>query len=140
MDSKRLITGTVVGAVVISLVGYLLYEVLFSAFMEAQLTVGMRDSPIWWAALLSAVAHALLLTLVIGWAGESSMAGGLKVGAIVGFLLWFGGDMILYGVFEFSTLSGALTDSVLATVQYAAAGSAIGALEARGSARQPAPA
>lgn len=140
MDSKRLVTGTLVGAIAISVVGYLLYEVLFAAFMEAQLTVGMREAPIWWAGLLSAAAHALLLTLVIGWAGETSIAGGLKVGAIVGFLLWFGADMILFAVFEFSTLSGALTDSVLATVQYAVAGSAIGAVLARGSAPAPAPA
>jgi hypothetical protein len=133
MDSKRLLAGTLAGAVTISVVGYLLYEVIFASFLDAQMTVVPREAPIWWAAVLSALAHALLLTLVIAWAGDSSAAGGLKTAAIIGFLLWFGSDMILFGVFEFTTLVGAATDSVLATVQYGLAGAAIGALSGKGA-------
>ena len=42
--------------------------------------------------------------------------------------------MILYSVFDFTTLSGALADSVAAAVQYGLAGAAIGWLASRGSA------
>lgn len=137
MDSKRLLVGTLVGAVVLSVVGFLLYEVIFASFMEAQMTLVQREAPILWAALLSALAHGLLLTLVIGWAGDASLTGGLKTGALVGLLLWLGGDMILFAVFEFATLTGALTDTVLAAVQYGLTGAAIGAVGARSAAAAP---
>lgn len=137
MDSKRLFVGTLVGAVMISIVGFLLYEVLFASFFEGQMIVGQREAPIIWAAILSALAHGLLLTMVIGWAGDASMMGGLKTGAIVGLLFWLGGDMILFAVFEFGTLTGALADTVLATVQYGLAGAAIGAVGAKSTAAAP---
>ncbi len=57
MDSKRLLTGTLVGGVVMAVMGFLLYEVLFASFMEAQMAITPLETPIWWAAILSAVAH-----------------------------------------------------------------------------------
>lgn len=137
MDSKRLLVGTLVGAVMISIVGFLLYEVIFAGFFEGQMVVGQREAPIIWAAILSALAHGLLLTMVIGWAGDASMMGGLKTGAIVGLLLWLGADMILFGVFEFATLTASLADTVLATVQYGLAGAAIGAVAAKSATAAP---
>lgn len=122
------------GAAVIAAMGFLLYEVLFASFFEGQMAVATREAPIWWAVVLSALSHGLLVALVIGWAGDASLMGGLKAGAIVGFLVWFGGDMILFAVYEFATLPGALMDSVLATVQYGLAGAAIGAVTARDTA------
>ena len=135
MDSKRLLTGTLVGVVVMSVMGFLLYEVLFASFMEAQMAITPLETPIWWAAILSAVAHGLLITLAIGWTGDASAVGGLKTGAIIGFLVWFGADMILYAILGsgFATLAGGLADSVLATVQYGVVGAAIGAVLGRGA-------
>lgn len=138
MDSKRLLVGTLVGAVMISIVGFLFYEVIFAGFFEGQMIVGQREAPIMWAAILSALAHGLLLTMVIGWAGDASMMGGLKTGAIVGLLFWLGVDMILFGVFEFAALPGTIADIVLATAQYGLAGAAIGAVGARSAAAAPA--
>jgi hypothetical protein len=136
MDSKRLLVGTLVGAIVIMIVGFVLYELIFASFLDAQLMVVSRESPVWWAAIVGTLAHALLLTLVVGWAGDVSVMGGLKAGALIGLTLWLGVDLILYGVFEFTTLTGALTDTTLATVQFGIAGAAIGAVSGKGAAAE----
>lgn len=126
MDSKRLLTGTIVGGVLVAAMGFLIYEVILAGFFEGQTMVTPRDAPIWWATIVSALAHGLLLTLVIGWAGGSSAMDGLKTGAVLGLLLWFGADMILYALMEYSTLAGAIGDSIGAAVQYGVAGAAVG--------------
>jgi len=128
MDSKRLLIGSVVGGVMLSIMGLLIYELVLGSFFETRMMVAERASPVIWAAVVSALAHGLLLTLVIGWAGDSSIMGGLKTAALVGFLIWLGADMILFGLMEYTTLGGALMDSVGAIVQYGLAGAAIGAV------------
>jgi len=128
MDSKRLLVGTLVGAVVITGGGFLIFEVILGSYFEPRMIVVPREAPIVWAALLSGLSQGLLLTLVLGWAGDTSVVGGLKTAALVGFLIWFGADMILYGLFEYAMLSGALGDAVGAILQYGLAGAAIGAV------------
>lgn len=58
---------------------------------------------------------------------------GLKIGALVGLLVWLGADLVLYGLFEFTTLIGVLADSASAIVQYGVAGAAIGAVAGMGA-------
>jgi hypothetical protein len=128
MDAKRLAIGSLVGAVVMTVLGFTLFELVFAWFFEARMLVTFRDAPIWWAAIASGVVHGALLTLVVGWAGAQSAVEGLKVGAVVGFLLWLGADLILYGVYEYATLAAVLADAVISAVPYGAAGGAIAAV------------
>jgi hypothetical protein len=140
MDAKRLLTGTVVGGIVITVLGFLLYEVILAGFFDAQMMVATRAAPIWWAAIASALVHGALVTLVLGWAGAGSAAAGLKTGALLGVLVWLGADLILYGVFEFSTLTGALADAALSALVWGAAGAGVGALAGKEGAKAGAPA
>ena len=135
MDTKRLLTGTVVGGVVAVVVGFLLWGVLLAGFFEGQMgsATGLtREAPIWWADVVGTLSIAMLVTLAIGWTGGSSMMDGLKTGALVGFLFWLGADLILYAHFNFSTLTGALADPVVELIHWGIAGAAIGVVSGGG--------
>ena len=44
--------------------------------------------------------------LAIGWSGSSTIGGGVKIGAIVGFLVWLGADLAYYAnttIFDLTT-------------------------------------
>jgi hypothetical protein len=128
MDAKRLVSGTVVGGIGITVFGVLLYSVLFADWFATQTMVAPKDTPVIWAAVVSALTHGALLTLVLGWAGSTSWVAGLKTGALVGVLLWFGVDMILFALSQYTTLPGAFADAGLAIVQYGISGAAVGAV------------
>jgi hypothetical protein len=134
MDTKRLLTGTVVGGVVAFVTAYLLWGLLLASFFEGQMaSAGLtREAPVLWADAVGTLSIALLVTLVIGWTGGSSMMDGLKTGALVGFLFWLGADLIFYANFNFSTLTGALADSVVELIHWGIAGAAIAAVNGGG--------
>ena len=120
MDLKRLLIGTVVGAVVLFVLGWLFWVVLFAEFFEgvAGSAVGVpKEVPVLWAQVLGLLSLSALYTLVIQWRGDSTVMDGLKTGAIVGFLLWFGVDFILFGLQNVTTLTGAIVDPILELVR-----------------------
>jgi hypothetical protein len=128
MDMKRLLTGTIVGGVVLFVLGWLFWTVLFAGFFEGQMgsaTGVPKEPPVWWAQVLGTLALAVLYTLVIQWRGDSSVMDGIKTGAIMGFLIWFGVNFILFSVWNVNTLSGAIVDPILELVRTAIAGAAI---------------
>ena len=141
MDTKRLLTGTVVGGVVAFVTAYLLWGLLLASFFEGQMaSAGLtREAPVLWADALGTLSIALLVTLAIGWTGGSSMMDGLKTGALVGFLFWLGADLIFYANFNFSTLTGALADSVVELIHWGIAGAAIGAVSGGGGGAEAVP-
>ena len=98
MDAKRLVMGTVVGGITIYVVGYLIFDVVFGAFYAANMgsaTGVSRDVNLVWAVALGSLSYAALVALAIGnRPGPSTIGTGVKIGAVVGFLLWFTVDFI----------------------------------------------
>ncbi len=91
-----------------------------------------RDTLVIWAVALGTVSYAALLTLAIGTrAGSATIVDGLKIGAIVGFLLWFTVDFILYGIWNVSNLTAAIADSLLELVRGGIGGAVIAAVLAK---------
>ncbi|MGD8361448.1 MAG: hypothetical protein PVJ04_08465 [Gemmatimonadota bacterium] len=128
MDVKRFLTGTIVGGVVLFVLGWLIWMVLFAGFFEGQTGTAMgvpKDPPVMWAQILGTLSLAALYTLIIQWRGDSTVMDGLKTGAIAGFLLWFGVDIILFSVWNVSTLTGTISDSILELVRTAITGAVI---------------
>lgn len=134
MDMKKMLTGSVVGALVLFAVGFLFWEVLFREWFEGQMLVEMREAPVVWAMFAAALAHGLLLTLVVDWKGDLSVAGGFKTAGLVGLLFWLGTDLTFYGAFEFATLASGAVDTVLSALQNGIAGAAIAAVIGRSAA------
>lgn len=130
MNIKRLVIGTIVGGVVIFLLGYLIWDMIFAGFFEANqipaATALDRETYLIWAEALGALAYALLITLGLErGSGEATLVDGLEVGAVVGFLLWFTADFTLYSLRETSTLTAVIADPLLEGVRGALAGLAI---------------
>ena len=135
MNTKRLVIGTVVGTVILYLLGYLIWEQAFADFFAAERSMreGLtKDPSVLWASVAGSVSYALLLVLAIGSRGSSvSIVDGVKVGATVGFLLWFTADIIIFSYLDISTLTGAIADSVLEGVRGAITGAAVVAVLAK---------
>jgi len=129
MNTKQLVTGTLVGGIVLFVAGYLIFDLAFAAFYaanEGSATGVARVPQLVWAVALGSLSYAALVTLGIGSrAGSSSAGSGVKIGAVVGFLLWFTVDFILYGVSNVATLTRTVVDPLLELVRAEIAGGAI---------------
>ena len=132
MDIKRFIIGTVVGGIALYILGYVIWVVVFADFFAANAgsaTGVYRDSPVIWALALGTLSYAALLTLAIGTrAGSATIVEGLKIGAIVGFLMWFGADFIHYGIANISNLTATIADSLLELIRAGISGAVIAAV------------
>ncbi len=132
MDIKRFIIGTVVGGITLYILGYVIFELAFADFFAANAgsaTGVWKDPQVIWAIALGTLSYSALITLAIGTrAGSTTIVEGLKVGAIVGFLMWFGADLIIYGVWNLSNLTATIADSVLETIRAGIGGAVIAAV------------
>ena len=132
MDTKRFVIGTVAGGITMFAVGYLIWRLAFAGFFAANVgsaTGVARETPLIWASVLGHLALAALVTLAVGSrAGSPTVAGGLKTGAIVGFLVWLGVDFIFYGSTNMSNLTATIVDPLLELVRTGIAGAVIAAV------------
>ena len=134
MNMKRFAVAALVGGITMWGVGYLIWELAFADFFAANAgsaTGVARDANLDWAIALGTLSLAVLITLAVGWAGGSSIGEGFKLGATVGFLVWFGVDFIRYGVTNISSLTATIVDPLLEIVRSGIGGAVIAALLGR---------
>jgi hypothetical protein len=128
MDTKKLVTGIAVGGITMFAVGYLIFDMAMAGFYEANggaaFGVG-RDATLWLPVALGIASLATLVTLCIGWSGAKNAAQGFKVGGMVGFLVWFGVDLIYHGNLTVSTNILPLVDGLLEIVRTGIGGAVI---------------
>lgn len=136
MDGRRMMIGTVVGSIVLMITGYLIFDVVLAGFYVSNSSPGLdREAPILWAMALASLSFAGLITYAMGARGATSVGDGIRVGAIVGFLLWFTADFLFYGATNMSNLTLAVVDPLVELVHGGIAGAAIAAVLARSGAR-----
>ncbi len=132
MNAKQWVIGTVVGAVVVFGAGWVLFEMLLGDYYAANAgsATGVdRDPPIMWAIAVGALAYAALIIYAMrAQAASMNMISGMKVGAIVGFLLWATADFSLFGITNMSNLTITMVDPFVELVRGGIAGAVIGAL------------
>jgi hypothetical protein len=132
VDIKRFIIGTVVGAITLYILGYVIFDLVFAEFYatNAGSATGLvKDPQVIWAVALGTLSYAALLTLAIGTcAGSGTIVDGLKIGVIVGFLLWFTVDFIFYGIFNVSNLTLTFVDPLLELIRAGITGAVIAAV------------
>lgn len=141
MNTKNVIIGTVVGAITLFILGYLIFELAVGDFYSANMGSAMgveRETPVMWASALASVSYAALLTLaILSRADSPTIVGGFKVAAVVGFLVWFTVDFTFYGIFNLTNLTLAIVDPLLELVHAGVAGAVIaGVLGALGGRQQ----
>jgi hypothetical protein len=132
MNAKQWVIGTIVGAVVIFGAGWVLFEMLLGDYYAANAgsATGVdKDPPLIWAVVVGALAYAALIIYAMrAQAGSVNMVSGMKVGAIVGFLLWATADFTLFGITNMNNLTITLVDPFVELVHGGIAGAVIGAL------------
>ncbi len=132
MKTKRFVIGTLSGGITMHVVGYIIWRLLFVDFFAANVgsaTGVARDTDLAWAIVLGTFSLAALVTLAVGnCARASTILEGCKIGAIVGFLVWFGVDFIQYGISNVSNLTATIADSLLETVRTGIGGTVIAAV------------
>ena len=121
MDIKRLIIGSLVGAITLYILGQLIFCMAFAEFYAANrgsATGVARDTNLIWAIVLGSLSYAVLLTLAIETrSGSTSLLDGMKIGGVVGFLLWFTVNFTLYGLQNVSNLTVTIADPLLELVR-----------------------
>jgi hypothetical protein len=140
MDAKKLVTGTVAGTVAQAIFGYLIFDLLLGSFYAANMTQSadlMREASLLWPMILGNIALALLVTLAVLQTGSGSLLAGFKIGAIVGFLVWFGVHFNMYAMLQLGNLSVIIVDSLAEAVRTGITGAIIALVLARFSAEEP---
>ena len=123
------------GAVALFVTGYLIFGLALSGFYEsnAGTATGVnKETPEWLWLILSTLAFAALLTVVLGWAGAKDVASGLKTAAIFGLLLGFAIDFGFYSMTNIQNLTLTLVDPFLGAVHSGIGGAVIGLMLGRG--------
>src|SRR5882724_4723746 len=134
MDIKRLAIGTIVGGVVLYVVGYLIFDVAVADYYASHRGAAdaFRDAPIVWAVVLANFGLALLVTLAItSRAASQTIAGGFITGGVIGFLVWFHADWVYYGYLNAWTLPIPIIDPLLEFIHEGVGGAVIAAVLAR---------
>ena len=128
MTLQRLALGTVVGGLVLFLLGYLVYGVLFATFFATNVgtATGVPREPFNFVALLlGQLAYAAILTMIFGWGAVTSAGQGAKIGALAGLLFFLGIDLTMYATTNIQTLAASLVDPLLAAALFAVSGAVI---------------
>jgi hypothetical protein len=134
MTSQKFLLGTLVGGVVLFVCGFVAYAVLFARFFQANTTVAMLETPIFWALIVGQLGFAALLTYIIGISGNASTSGGFRTGLVVGLFTVIGFDFTMFGTHATGTLQATVVDVGIFTLLMAIGGAAIGAVTGRGAA------
>jgi hypothetical protein len=135
MDTKRLLIGTLVGGIALYAVGYLIFDLTFANFYAANAgsATGVdRGTQLVWALALANLAYAALIMFAIGnRPGTLSLGEGAKIGAIVGFLMWFTVDFVIYSTSNVANLTRTVVDPLLEIVHGGIGGAVIAAVLAK---------
>ena len=132
METKRFVVGTAVGAMTVSAIGFSLFALpplrdFYLYAMNAGSATGVaRESPLVWAVFVGALSYGALITFAIGnRPSRVGVAAGMRIGAVVGFLLWCTANFMFFGISNVGTLTSTIVDPLLELVPGAMAGGTV---------------
>ncbi len=121
----KILRGTIFGGITFFFLGWVVYGMILMDFMAAN-SNACANRPdaemIWWAMILSNLVLGLLVTLILKWSGASSIADGIKTGALFGFLLSLTMDLMMYSMTTMYNMSAMIVDILVMTVLLAIVG------------------
>jgi hypothetical protein len=135
MDTKRILIGTIVGTVVLYVIGYLIFDMAAASFYAATRAAPdsvYREPSLQWAVALADVPYAVLISLCLAnRADATSPAQGLVTGGVIGFLVWATADIGYYGFASVWNVPVLIVDPILEFVHAGLSGAVIAAVLAR---------
>jgi hypothetical protein len=138
MNTNKILLAGLVGGVVAFILGFLAYGVLLVDFFESNVgsasgVAREMDDMQWVPMILGHLSLGFLFSVIYGrWANISTFTTGAKAGAVIGFLMDFGINMINYGSTNISTLNGTIADVVVTTIMMALIGGVVAWVLGRG--------
>ncbi len=138
MNTKRFLLGGIAAGVTYFLLGWLFYGNLLTNFFKDNMgsATGVERDPdnmIFWALILGNLVWGFLLAYVFEKAGTRSFVSGFTTGAVTGFLVMSGVDLILYGTTNLMNTTALGVDIAVFTIISAIAGGAAGAVMGKGN-------
>ena len=133
MDVQKFITGTVVGAIVALIMGYLIFGLALSNYMIENASGKAEPDMLW--LIFGHLAYGALMTYIfLQWAGISTATGGAKAGAIIALLGGLAFNWIWHGTSDLfpGGCVATLVDAAGGAVVWAIGGAAIGWVLGRG--------
>jgi uncharacterized membrane protein len=129
LNPKRILIGTIVGAITLQLTGYLIFEIALSEFYlenAGYATDAFRAGTVIWALVLANLSFSALITFcVIRSAGALTIRHGFVTGSVVGFLVWFGIDFTTYASTHLWSLTIVIVNPVMEAIHNGIAGAVI---------------
>ena len=128
MITQRLLIGTLVGAVVFTLLGYLAYGILFADFFanNGGSATGVQRDPFDFVSLVAGqVVFGALLTIILIWASAANVMQGVKIAFVTGLLFFLAIDLTMYATMNIQNLKATLVDPLIGGFLFACAGAAI---------------
>ncbi len=130
MDRKKFLLASFAGGTLFFVSGYLAYGILLRDFMVAAGV--MKETPDMGVLILSQLVFGVFLTMVLRrWEGVGTLAQGARVGAVLVLLLSLGFSLLQYATAIAIGPAVIVARAVVATIQGALAGGAIGAVLSR---------
>jgi hypothetical protein len=137
MDIKKFVFGTLAGGVVYFLLGFLVYAILLEDFFTGHTVSGIMKSDEqmkYYPLAFGNFAHAALLAYVfLKWANIKTFGEGVVGGAIIGFFMTAGFNLISYDTARIMSAVGTVTDIFVYTAMTALVGGIVGAVLGMGS-------
>jgi hypothetical protein len=137
MTAKNRILATLVGFVVLFLLGWLTYGMLLMDFYAANAgsasgVMRAEENMVWWALILGNMFQAYLLVYIFGkWANITTFAAGFQGGAIIGLIIGLAINLSMYGTSNMMNLTATLVDPIVSAVMMGITGGAVGVMLGR---------
>jgi hypothetical protein len=137
MTAKTRILATLVGFVVLFLLGWLFYGFLLMDFYEsnsgsASGVMRTDENMIWWALILGNLFQTYLLVYIFGnWANITTFSSGLKAGITIGLILGLAFNLTMYGTSNIMNMTSALVDPIVSAVMMGLTGGVVGMMLGR---------
>jgi len=127
MFTKSTLLGTLIGGIVLNLLGWVFYDSIAASFFEEHALINMNEQmdPIY-ITLGSMIIAFAISNLYIKHTLNYGISSGFCFGVWIGILFGFGMGLVMYGTNPWVDLTATLVDCLWALVYYGVTGAAIG--------------
>lgn len=127
MLSKSTLVSTLLGAIVLNLLGYAFYDYLAGSYFEAHHNISMNGNMDPLFITLGSIIFAFVMANLYRYHTKNyGLSTGLRFGLWIGLLMGFGMGLIMYGTAQWMDLQSQIVDALWCFVYYGITGGIMG--------------
>ena len=127
MLSKSTLDSTLLGAIVLNLLGYAFYDYLAGSYFEAHHNISMNGNMDPLFITLGSIIFAFVMANLYRYHTKNyGLSTGLRFGLWIGLLMGFGMGLIMYGTAQWMDLQSQIVDALWSFVYYGITGGIMG--------------